>query len=77
MAAILADDNFKCIFNENDRMPIQIGYQESNWQYASIGSGKGLVLKRRQVITWTNADLVHWRKYATLGGDELNSANML
>ena len=25
MAAILADDNFKCIFlNENDRIPIQI-----------------------------------------------------
>ena len=61
-------------FNENDRIPIQICSQESNWQYASIGWGKGLVLKRRQVITWTNADLVHWRIYVTLGGDELNSA---
>ena len=30
MAAILADDNSKCIFlSENDRIPIS---QESNWQ---------------------------------------------
>ena len=37
MAAILTDDNFKCIFlNENDRIRIQISVkfvsQESNWQ---------------------------------------------
>ena len=37
MAAILADDIFKCIFlNENDIIPIQISLkvcsQESNWQ---------------------------------------------
>ena len=25
---------------------------------------------RWQAITWTNADLVHWRIYAALGGDE-------
>ena len=27
---------------------------------------------RRQAITWINADPVHWRIYAALGGDELN-----
>ena len=26
---------------------------------------------RRQAIIWTNDDLVHWRIYAALGGDEL------
>ena len=25
-----------------------------------------------QAIIWTNADLIHWRIYAMLGGDELN-----
>ena len=37
----------------------------------SIGSGNGLELNRRQDITWTNADLVHWGIYAALGVDEL------
>ena len=27
---------------------------------------------RRQAIIWANADPVHWRIYAALGGDELN-----
>ena len=31
----------------------------------------GLAPKRRQTIIWTKADAVHWRKYATLEGDEL------
>ena len=26
---------------------------------------------RRQAIIWTNADLICWRIYAALGGDEL------
>ena len=43
----------------------------SNWQKVSIGSGNGLAPVRRQAITWTNADPVHWRIYAALGGDEL------
>ena len=30
------------------------------------------MLNRRQAITWTNADLIHWHIYAALGGDELN-----
>ena len=31
----------------------------------------GLVLNRWQVIIWTNADLLLWRLYVGLGGDEL------
>ena len=26
---------------------------------------------RQQAIIWTNANPIHWRMYATLGGDEL------
>ena len=36
-----------------------------------IGSGNGLALIRRQAIIWTNADLIHWCIYASLGEDEL------
>ena len=36
------------------------------------GSGNGLAPKRRQAIIWTNADLVHLRIYAALGGNELS-----
>ena len=50
MAAILADDIFKCIFlNENETITIH----QSNWQYVSIGSGDGLAPNRRQAIIWT------------------------
>ena len=38
----------------------------------STGSGNGLALKRRQAITWTNADPVHQRKCVALGGDEFS-----
>ena len=44
----------------------------SNWQYVSTGSGNDLAPNRRQTITWTNADPVHWRINVKLGGDELN-----
>ena len=46
-------------------------FLKSNWQQPSIGLYNGLVLNRRQAIIWTNADPVHWRIYATLGGDGL------
>ena len=42
------------------------------WQYSSIGSDNGLAPNRRQAIVWTNADKIHWRIYAALGGDELS-----
>ena len=37
----------------------------------SIGSENGLAPNRRQAIIWTNTDLIHWRIYVALGGDEL------
>ena len=43
----------------------------SNWQYSSIGSDNGSAPTRRQAIIWTNADPVHRRIYAALGGDGL------
>ena len=61
MAAILADNIFKCIFlNENGRILIQISLK--------LGSGNGLAPNRRQAIIWTTADPVHWCIYAALGG---------
>ena len=36
-----------------------------------MGSVNGLAPNRRQTIIWTNGDLIHWRIYASLGGDEL------
>ena len=76
MAVVLADDNFRCIFiNENYWIPIRISLKFVPrmfiWQQTSIGSGNGLALNRRQGIIWTNADSVQWRIFAALGGDEL------
>ena len=70
MAAILAEDIFNCIFlNENDIIPIQVSLTYvPNWQKVSIGLGNGLAPNRRQAITWTNVDRVHWRIYAARGG---------
>ena len=45
--------------------------QGSNWQYHSIGLDNGLARNRRQAIIWTNADPIHGRIYAALGGDKL------
>ena len=48
MDATLADDIFKCIFLCMKTIEFQFKflnetcYQESNWQYTSIGSGNGL-----------------------------------
>ena len=44
-----------------------------NWWYVNIGSDNGFAPFRRQAIIWTNADPVHWRIYAALGGDELTT----
>ena len=61
MAAISADDILNCIFlNEKLRIFIK----------PSIGLDNGLAPNRPQAIIWTNADPIHWRIYAALGGDE-------
>ena len=60
MAAISEDDIFKGIFM--NAIDLVVG----------ISSGNGLRPNRRQAITWTHADPVHWRIYAASGRDELN-----
>ena len=32
----------------------------------------GVAPNMRQAIIWTSVDLIHWRMYAALGGDELS-----
>ena len=67
-----AEDKFRCIFlNEDDKIPIRIS-QKFNWQKASIGSGNDLAPNRRQAITWTNTDPIHWCIYVALGRDGLS-----
>ena len=36
----------------------------------------GLAPNRRRAIIWTNANLIHWRIYAALGGAELSSTSI-
>ena len=80
MAAILADDNFKCIFlNENDRIPIQISLKFV--PRSPIDSKPALVyvmawrlsgdkpLPEPMLTQLTDA-------YAALGGDELTASRM-
>ena len=72
---------FKRIFlNENVRIAIQISpkFVPKGLIYNknSFSSGNGLAPKRRQAITWTNADPVHRCIYAALGGDELTVNGM-
>ena len=45
--------------------------QASNWQVPIIGLDNAFASNRRQAIIWTNADLIRWRMYTTLGGDEI------
>ena len=73
MVASLTDNIFKCIFlNENHIIPIQISLKFI--PRSPIDNKPALV----QVMAWrrtlrhrNNGDLVHWRIYAALGGDEL------
>ena len=67
MAAILAKDNFICIFlNENDWIMIPISLNFIRW--SPIANKPGLV----QVRVWRRT--FHWLLYAALGGDELNES---
>ena len=64
MAAILADNIFKCIFlNEKDKILIQISLKlvPRGPIDNKPASGNGLALNRQQAITWTIDGLVHWR----------------
>ena len=74
MAVILADDNFKCIFlNENYSVPIRIPLKYVPRSPILNKPALVLVMAWRRTgnksLTETNADSDHWRIYATLGED--------
>ena len=72
---LFADDIFRYIFlNEKFCILITISLKlvpksliDNNC--SRVGSNHGLALNRQQATIWTNADLIHWRIYAALGGD--------
>ena len=71
-----ADDIFKCILMNNNfvfwfQFHLSLFLRVQLTTIDSIGSGNGLAPNSWQAIIWSNADLVHWHIYATLGGDEL------
>ena len=81
MVSNLADDILKCIFlNENDGISIQISLKfvprSPIANKAGIDSGNGLAPNKRQAVTWTNDDPVHWRIYVALGRDELTPCRL-
>ena len=70
-----ADDIFKRFFlNGKVRFLTKISLKIVPWDPINNNPAyldDGFAPKRRQAIIWTNADLIHWRIYATLGGVEL------
>ena len=52
-------------FDSNFTAVCSLGF---NWQWVCVGSGNGLAPDGWQAITWINADPVHRRIYAVLGG---------
>ena len=72
MAAIMAYDNFKCIFlNENDRIFIRISLKFVLRSPIDNKTALVQVMAWRQAIICIKADPVHWQIYTALGGDEL------
>ena len=71
MAAILADNTFKCIFsNENVRISINISLvfvPKGPFKYSSIDSDNGLAPTGHYLNQWW---LVYWRIYASLSLNE-------
>ena len=68
-----ADDNFRCVFvNRNVCILIEISLKfvrrNAINNKASIGLHNGLATSRRHAIIGNNADPIHWRIYAALGG---------
>ena len=72
MTAVSVDDIFKCVFmNENFFISIRISLKFGPKCLIYCKSALIQVMAWRQAITWTNADPVHWRIYAALGGHKL------
>ena len=64
MAAIMADDIFKCIFFM-EMIKFKFKFHWNLFPRVQV------TINQQQGITWTNDDPVHWCIYAALGGDEL------
>ena len=72
----ISQDIFKCFFvNENFCILIEISLKFVP-KGPSIGLGNSLALNRCQAIIWINADPIHRRIYAALGGDELRHLHL-
>ena len=70
MAAILADDIFKCIFlNEKYGLPIQISLKFVPRSPIHKASALVQVKVWRLTGAWINDEPVRWRIYVALGGD--------
>ena len=75
MAANLADDISKCIFvSETFCILIKTSlclFLRFQLKITQFGLDNGLAPTRWQAIIWTNAELIHWCLYSSLGGDKL------
>ena len=73
-----ADDIFRCIFvNEKFCISLKCHWSLFLGVQLTITQHDGLAPNRRQAIISTNGDLIHWRIYAGLGGDELMNLSPL
>ena len=71
MAAVLADNIFKCIFLiENGRISIQISLKFVPWSPIDNYPGLSNSLVPNRPLPKLMMTQVHWRIYAALGGDE-------
>ena len=69
------DDIFKYIFvNENYEFRLTFHWRSSLRDQLTVTQHcfNGLAPNRRRAIIWTNTDLIHWRIYSALGGNESN-----
>ena len=68
MAAIVSDDNSKCIlWNAHDKIPIRISLKCVPRSQAG----------NRPALVQVMADPLYWHTYATLGRDELNAMYLI
>ena len=75
---LFADDIFECIFVNGSlyilvKISLKFVLKDLIDNNPALGLDNGLASNRRQAIIWTNANPIHWRMYAALGGDELQS----
>ena len=75
-----ADEDFECIFVSGSLLFylnfIEVCFPRCSWWQFCIDSGNGLAPNRRQAITCTIADPVHWRIQAPTGRDELTPGDI-